>query len=277
MGKSKTKKRQARTQQPAKGVTPLPPAGKKEVVEYTASLYAYKEYFFLYRQYVRMGQQEGFLPSLIGGMEGKESGYWFQPLGDWIPCDAVILHFQEGKARLIEATTKLKMRLSRPSPEHRELEELSKNVSDPRDRKTLLDHLREWKEAEKALGHLPNQWNLGFATALLRGEIPREHLTVFFPQFRLDPTNPKIPLGISLKADWGGMSVKVYNPSGWQGPGLPGDGEVLSLEDILRRVKEAVEKWRKEKVATDTLAKLLLTASRMEGYARQALRASRSS
>jgi len=204
-----------------------PPEG--DVVEYTtASLGDYREFFEFYADFVGRGIKEGFLVSLPGGIEGKASGLWFQPFG-WIPGEAVILHFKWGKIRLITATTKAKMSLPRPGPEYGEVKDLPKLV---------LDHVKEWKEAIQALGHNPSPWNLGFATALLKGEPPRDHLTVFFPRFRLGQRSPEIPLGVSLIPDWSGMTVKVYNPSGWQGPGVPKEDNVLSVEDLLCTVKE---------------------------------------
>lgn len=233
---------------------------QRDIVEVTAASRGdYREFFKFYADFVGRGAREGFLLSLNGGIEGKNSGFWFQPLG-WIPGEAVVLHFKWGKVRLIDATAKAKMSLPRPSEEYREIKDLPK---------LILDHLEEWRLATQALGNNPSPWSLGFTSTLLKGEIPRDHLTIFFPRLRLGQRDPEIPLGISLIPGWGGFTVKVYNPTSWQGPGVPKDDEILSVEDLLGRTKKAREKWQREHVASDALAKLLLTAARMEGYSRE--------
>lgn len=226
------------------------PTIPSEVREYTrASLRDYKDFFAAYAEFVARGHQEGFCPTLLEGMAGKKDGLYFLPLG-WIPGEAVILSFKEGKVRLVGATIGAKMSLSRPSPEYIPVQDLPKAV---------LGHLAEQRSFAEAVGREPSPWNLGFASALLRGEPPREHLTVFFPRFRFQVKDREVPFGLSLVPDWGGMRVdkKVYNPT--QFPGAPNEGDTLTLEQIKQG-------------GVGITHKLVRTWARMEGYAKDALR-----
>ena len=225
-------------------VTVLKPESK--VQELTrATLDDYQGFFQLYATFVRRGKKEGFC-TFLGGISGKEDGLSFLPLG-WIPGDGIILHFKGGKVKMSDATTAAKTNLPRPTEDFIPVEQLPKAV---------LSHLAEWKGIIEALSYEPSPWNLGFATTLLRGEPPREHLTISFPRFRFGKGDPEVPVGISLVPDWGGMKVsRIYNPRNM--PGLPEIGKVFTVEEIQRG-------------GNAPFHKLIRTWARMESYSRNA-------
>ena len=225
------------------------PTTPSKVREYTrASLRDYQNFFAAHAGFVEQARKEGFCPSLLEGLAGKKKGLYFLPLG-WIPGDAVILSFFEGKVRLVGATIGAKMSLARPSPDYIPVKDLPQAV---------LGHLTEQQAFAEAIGREPSPWNLGFASALLRGDSPREHLTMFFPRLRFQRTDPEVPVGLSLVPDWGGLKVdRVYNPRDF--PGVPPEGQIFTLEEIQRG-------------GVGIIHKLVRTWARMEGYAKDALR-----
>jgi len=238
--------------EPTTATTPAPPSGRPDRVEYTrAALRDYQDYFRVFAEFVAMGRKEGFA-SLLKSLQGKSKGVYFLPLG-WIPGDSVVLCFQEEeKVRLLTASRGAKMNLPRPSPDFIAIEDLPKPV---------LNALAEWQTIVETLERDVSPWNLGLAQSLLKGNPPLEHLTVAFPRFRFQKTDPEVPLGISLVPDWGGMMVAaVYNPRSF--PGMPAAGQIITLEEIQRGGEAPIHK-------------LIRTWARMEGYARDALRASR--
>jgi len=206
----------------------------------------YGEFFSLYSKFHRLAQKEGAC-SLLGGLSGEEEGVYFLPLG-YIPGEAVILRFKEGKVELVDATRATKASVVPPSsPVEPEV------LPGP-----VLGFLEETRELCEGLGE-PSPFYKGLAQALLFGN-PPEGLIIGFLRFRFGNEDPETPFGVSLSIEWGGMRVdRVYNPGNLE---APKEGEIIPLDEIQGGGKTPFHK-------------LIRLQAKLESAARKAIRADR--
>jgi len=208
----------------------------------------YREFFSLYASYVELGRQKDV--GFAGLAEGK--GVLFLSLG-FVPGEAVVLRrLADGQYQRVDATSGVKAKVHLPA-EPVKMDELPAEIREP---------LGEWQALVNGLGRELSPWNLGLASRLLNGEMPREHLTMGMVRFQA-PTEEgrrgqEVPFGISLVPDWGGVKVAaVYNPANPPLADVPAEGDFVPLDEIQRG-------------GVNPLAKVLRTWAKMENSARRA-------
>lgn len=226
----------ARGDVPANSQAPLTGAGPQE----------YGEFFSLYS--VVAGSTSR-CSSLLAGLAGKEGGMYFLPLG-FIPGPACILRFRGGQVRVTSATPDVKSGMEIPT-DWMKLEELPEKIR---------QSLETWQALVQGLGREPSPWNLGIASDLLQGQVPRRYLAMGFPAFQWEGREQAFGLVLVLTEEEDELKIeRVYNPANLP---APTEGAVLLVEELME--------W-----GQTPLAKLLRTWAKMEAQARQDRRPNR--
>lgn len=186
----------------------------------------YLNFFDLYSSYVELGEKEGF----AGLAEG--TGVLLVSLG-FVPGEAVILRrLEDGRLQRVDATPGVRAKVRLPA-EPVEMTQLPDSIRHP---------LEEWQVIVKALGHEPSPYNMRLAKILLTtGQLPKDGLTIILTHFQPPNGTEKVPFGVSLSPDWGGVTIKgVHNPTGI--PNVPSEGEFISLDKIQEGGKTPLDK-----------------------------------
>ncbi|MBA4395183.1 MAG: hypothetical protein C0407_16660 [Desulfobacca sp.] len=160
--------------------------------------------------------------SIVAGLKAEQDGIYVAALG-FIPGTDVLLQFQKGRIKVVDATSRIKEGMKVPT-EWMKVAELPERIQQA---------LEEWKACIEALGYEPSPWNLGFAQRVLRGDEPPQYLAVVMPRFRYRSGDREKPFGVVLVPGEheDEMEVeRVYNPQDI--PNVPAEGTVLTLEEL---------------------------------------------